>query len=114
MTHLAQACAAGALLLAMCGAAAGQCNKAASTDKINQAQEAGIVAGYRMVSGEANLYVDRNIWRQLDVGARESMASHFECAVVGPDSVLRKLSIRGEGGALLATWDGIARTLEIN
>jgi len=101
------------MTLALVSAQASECDKADAIDRLQQAEQAGLMLGYKMDQGKPTLYVDRATWNQLNITTRTGMARTFQCAALGEGQVLKKLFIADKGGLTLAEWDGIKGSLNV-
>lgn len=89
------------------------CDPAEAEKKWLEGEEAGITLGFGTVQDAPSFAVHLPTWQQLDYSTRVGLVETFECAIAGPDGVLRKAHVITQGGKILAVWDGVSRELEI-
>lgn len=75
-----------ALMMMTLNATASECE-----DKVNLAIKQGIFYNLKATPGGLIVVIDESVWRSVDFQAKTGMVDALNCAIAGPDKVIRTI-----------------------
>lgn len=89
------------------------CDPDEAAERLQLSLDGGLVQGMSMYQDTPTLHINRGDWNTYPLEVRLGLFVRLGCAIAGPDNVLRRSQIVDQGGALLATWDGIREEMTL-
>lgn len=104
---------AAAITIGVPALASDMCDQRDANEKWRKAETAGIILGMGMMNDIPTISIDESAWDGASLNTRTGLITTFECLVAGPGKALRSIQVVNRGGRLLATYDGIRKSIDV-